>query len=129
MTPLPSPSPGTLTRPEPPPPREALTQSAGWDAATPVLSVLIPFFRDDPAPLLGSLEREASRLGGRVELVALDDGGGDAALTRRVALQVGALSTPARLVALDRNQGRAPGRIAGALMTERESLNFFAGRR
>ena len=91
-------------------PRETLTQSAGWIDARPALSVLIPFFRDDPTALLAQLEREAGRLGGQVELVALDDGGGDIGLTHRVALQISNLTTPARLVSLDQNQGRARGR-------------------
>jgi len=99
-----------MTRPTDNQPRETLTQSETWATAAPALSVLIPFFRDDPTSLIAGLEREAARLGGRVEVVTLDDGGGDELLTHRVALQVGNLIAPARLVALDRNQGRAPGR-------------------
>ena len=91
-------------------PIETLTDSAAWASAAPVLSVLTPFFRDDPAPLITRLEREAARLGGRAEFIALDDGGGDRSLTSRIAMQVLNLSVPARLIALDRNQGRARGR-------------------
>ena len=91
-------------------PTETLTQSAAWTTAAPALSVLTPFFRDDPTPLIARLEHEAARLAGRIEVIALDDGGGDAPLTHRVALQVGELATPARLVVLGQNQGRAPGR-------------------
>jgi len=89
---------------------ETLVESAGWADARPTLSVLIPFYRDDPAPLLALLASEAATLGGRVEIVILDDGGDDDALAHRVALQVSNLQTPARLVSLDRNQGRARGR-------------------
>jgi len=91
-------------------PTETLTLSPAWSSATPALSVLIPFFRDDPTSLISRLDAEAARLGGRIELVTLDDGGGDAVLTRRVALQIETLAAPACLVAIDRNQGRAPGR-------------------
>ena len=85
-----------------------LTDNNAWATTQPTLSVLIPFFRDDPAPLLRLLDRE--QLIGRVELVVLDDGGGDEALTQRIARQITALNTPARLIALERNEGRAKGR-------------------
>ena len=41
-----------------------------WAHAAPALSVLIPFLRDDPSPLLAALSAQAARLGGRVEVVA-----------------------------------------------------------
>ncbi len=90
--------------------REQLADNAAWTDARPRLSVLTPFFRDDPAPLLSALEREAEALGERVELVLLDDAGGDAALSARVEAAVRAMRLPARLVRLDRNEGRARGR-------------------
>jgi len=80
------------------------------------LSVLIPFFRDDPSPLLAALEAEAAGLDGRVEIVVLDDAGGDAALSAKVAETVAGLRAPARLIQLSANEGRARGRnrLAGA---------------
>ena len=33
--------------------------NTAWAAATPVLSVLMPFLRDDPSELLRMLDREA----------------------------------------------------------------------
>ena len=84
--------------------------NAGHAGARPCLSVLTPFFRDDPRPLLAALEREAQALDGRVELVLLDDAGGDPALSRAVAEAAHALSLPARLVQLAANAGRAKGR-------------------
>ena len=48
--------------------------NAAWTRAQPVLSVLIPFLRDDPASLLTLLDREGAALNGQVELVLLDDG-------------------------------------------------------
>lgn len=38
--------------------------NAAWAGATPTLSVLIPFLRDDPTDLLGQLDREAAALSG-----------------------------------------------------------------
>ena len=82
----------------------------GWSAATPTLSVLIPFHRDDPVRLLQALGREAQALGARVEVVVLDDGSDDGALHARVAAEVARLRLPARLVRLHVNAGRAKGR-------------------
>ncbi len=82
----------------------------GRAQAQPRLSVLTPFFRDDPRPLLAALEREAGALRGEVELVLLDDAGGDPELSDAVAQTLQAMSLPARLVQLAANAGRARGR-------------------
>ncbi|MFV4733660.1 hypothetical protein ACNJUX_20975, partial [Mycobacterium tuberculosis] len=71
---------------------ETLTDNRPWAGAQSTLSVLVPFFRDDPGPLFALLEREAASLAGRVEIVTLDDGGGDAGLTARLADQIKALT-------------------------------------
>ena len=84
--------------------------NAAYAEAEPKLSVLTPFFRDDPRPLLAALEREAPALAGRVELVLLDDAGGDPGRSGAVAEAAGALSLPTRLVQLAANAGRAKGR-------------------
>ncbi len=89
---------------------EAVVSSAAWDAATPRLSVLIPFFRDDAAPLLNALARELPILKGAVEVVVLDDGSGDAPLAERTATAVAALPGPARFLGLAQNVGRSRGR-------------------
>ena len=83
-----------------------ITQNAAWTGGAPRLSVLIPFYRDDPSGLLAALDRET----GGVEIVTLDDGSGDDDLAARVADCIRALATPARLVRLAANQGRAAGR-------------------
>lgn len=88
--------------------RETVTDNPARAGPAPALSVLIPFFRDDPRPLLSALDAEDA--GGAAELVALDDCGGDPALSAAVRTHLQALRTPARLVALDRNEGRAKGR-------------------
>lgn len=79
-------------------------------AVRPRLSVLTPFYRDDPRPLLAALDREAASLGGEVELVLLDDAGGDPELSFAVAEAAMTLALPSRLVQLSANAGRARGR-------------------
>jgi glycosyltransferase involved in cell wall biosynthesis len=74
------------------------------------LSVLIPFFRDDPQRLLAALDRETMGLGDRVEIIVLDDGGGDLNLSERTAAAVRGLNAPVRLIRLGVNEGRARGR-------------------
>ena len=87
-----------------------LLPNARWDGAAPRLSVLTPFFRDDPRPLLAALAREATALGGAVELVLLDDAGGDAALSAAAQADVATSPLPSQLIRLDANEGRARGR-------------------
>jgi len=92
---------------------EALTtDNAAWADAHPVLSVLIPFMRDDPTALLRALDGPD----GAAEIVVLDDGTGDDALAARVAETVGALRRPTRFIRLIANEGRSKGRnrLAGA---------------
>ncbi len=86
------------------------TENAAWAGAAPLLSVVMPFFRYDPTPLLRRLDEEARTTGGAVEILVLDDGGGDALLTERVAAAVASMGAPARLIALSANEGRAKGR-------------------
>jgi glycosyltransferase involved in cell wall biosynthesis len=89
---------------------ERVLANAAYATARPVLSVLVPYFRDDPSDLLRALDREALKLAGSVELVVLDDGTGVPALTARVQQQLVALRLPTRLVELASNQGRASAR-------------------
>ncbi|MBS0294678.1 MAG: glycosyltransferase family 2 protein [Proteobacteria bacterium] len=89
---------------------EYLLDNPARAATRPVLSVLIPFWRDDPCDLLRALDREAVRLDKSVEVVVLDDGSGDDALAEKVAQAIHGLAMPARFVRLMRNQGRSRGR-------------------
>ncbi|WP_029415455.1 glycosyltransferase family 2 protein [Brevundimonas bacteroides] len=91
-------------------------QNGRWAKAGPALSVLIPFLRDDPSELLAVLDREAEALNGAVEVVVMDDGTGDAALTDRLTALVEAMVLPVRLITLLANEGRSKGRnrLAGA---------------
>ena len=88
----------------------ALHDNAAWAAARPTISVLIPFLRDDPQALMELLDREAEALNGAVELILLDDGTADAALTERLRAAADALRLPVRLISLPCNEGRARGR-------------------
>lgn len=84
--------------------------NAAWAKAAPDLSVLIPYFRDDPRRLLTALDAQSRVLGSRVEIVVLDDGAGDEALTTQVRETMAAMEAPARLLRLHRNEGRSRGR-------------------
>ena len=81
-----------------------------YATARPVLSVLIPYYRDDPSDLLRALDREAPKLHGAVEIVLLDDGTNIPAHASRVEQQVAALRLPVRFVQLAQNEGRAKAR-------------------
>lgn len=89
------------------------------------LSVLIPFFRDDPRPLLAALDAEAAGFDGQVEIIVLDDAGGDAALSANVAETVAGLRAPARLIQLTTNEGRARGRNRLAAAARADRLLFL----
>lgn len=77
---------------------------------SPALSVLIPFFRDDPRDLLNALNEEAGALGVSVEVIVLSDGGGDDDRVALVETAIRSLSLPARLIDLPANEGRSRGR-------------------
>ena len=83
-----------------------LYQNAVAHSVAAKLSILIPFKGDDPTPLLAALGARP----GPVELVILDDGSNDPALTNRVRAALDALAFPARLLTLATNEGRARGR-------------------
>ena len=86
-----------------------------------VLSVLVPFYRDDPTDTLRSV---AELAGPDVEIVAWDDGTGDAGLTGRVEELVGRF--PAlRLVTAARNAGRAAARNGLVVAARGEWLLFL----
>ncbi|HTX49721.1 MAG TPA: glycosyltransferase family 2 protein [Caulobacteraceae bacterium] len=92
--------------------------AAAW---APKLSVLIPFYRDDAARLVASLNRK----GADVEIVVLDDGSRDDALAARIVAAVQALSLPARFIRLAKNEGRAAGRNRLADAARAEHLLFL----
>jgi glycosyltransferase involved in cell wall biosynthesis len=105
--------------------RAKMTDSPAWKTAKPAVSVLIPFLRDDPAELLNLLDEEAASVGGAVEIVVLDDGTRDAALTTRLAGQIKAMALPVRLITLTVNEGRSIGRNRLASAARGGSLLFL----
>jgi glycosyltransferase involved in cell wall biosynthesis len=89
------------------------------------LSVLIPFFRDDPRALLAALDAEVAGLDGQVEIIVLDDAGGDIDLSASAAAAVRALKAPARLIQLCANEGRSGGRNRLAAAARANYLLFL----
>jgi glycosyltransferase involved in cell wall biosynthesis len=102
-----------------------MTDSRTWKAARPAVSVLIPFLRDDPAELLNLLDEEAASVSGAVEIVLLDDGTRDAALTARLTVQIKSMALPVRLITLSANEGRSIGRNRLASAARGGSLLFL----
>jgi glycosyltransferase involved in cell wall biosynthesis len=102
-----------------------VTDNAAWASASPALSVLTPFLRDDPEVLLADLDREAAALAGRVEIVLLDDGTGDAALTDRLIARITGMTLPVRLITLAANEGRSQGRNRLSTAARGRSLLFL----
>lgn len=103
----------------------AVIDSPAWATAKPRVSVLTPFLRDDPSILLADLDAEAAALNGAVELVLLDDGTGDEALTARLTNQIRGLGLPVRLISLSANVGRAGGRNQLATAARGQFLLFL----
>jgi glycosyltransferase involved in cell wall biosynthesis len=99
--------------------------SPSWDRARPRLSVLIPYYRDDPGDLLAALDHQAKPLGDAVEMLVLDDGSGDDALARRTAETVSSMAAAARLLRLAANEGRAKGRNRLMAQARAERLLFL----
>ena len=104
---------------------ERLIDSPGRPDAAPVLSVLVPFYGDDPRPLLQRLDLQARRLSGAVELVDLADGSRDGRLGSAVEAQVRTFACPARLIRLAVNEGRARGRNRLVRHARAEHLLFL----
>jgi glycosyltransferase involved in cell wall biosynthesis len=103
----------------------AVHDNPAWSPAGPILSVLTPFLRDDPAALIRLLEQEADALKGTAELILLDDGTNDPALTARLIAQIDACALPVRLMTVNENEGRAVGRNRLAAAARGGSLLFL----
>jgi glycosyltransferase involved in cell wall biosynthesis len=103
----------------------AVHDNAAWRSTAPALSVLIPFLRDDPEALVALLDREAVALDGAAELILLDDGTNDAALTARLITRIDAAALPIRLISLSANEGRSIGRNRLATSARGSSLLFL----
>jgi glycosyltransferase involved in cell wall biosynthesis len=102
---------------------ETVLDNAAWSRARPRLSVLTPFYRDDPRALLDALDRQSD--GDAVEIVLLDDGGVVAATSTAVEAHLATLSAPVRLVRLSANEGRSKGRNRLARHARANALLFL----
>ena len=78
---------------------------------TPLFSILIPFYRDDPSVLLRSLNAQNVDAD-RLEILVMDDGSGDADLTKAVENTIEAMRLPCRLITAPQNRGRSATRNA-----------------
>lgn len=99
--------------------------NAQWADVRPSLSVLIPFYRDDPRPLLSRLSEDVSVVANAVEIVMLDDGTADPAFTQTVKEKVSSLPLATRLITLSTNVGRAKGRNMLAKAARGQALLFL----
>lgn len=85
-----------------------ISKSNGISAKQPpVLSVLIPFFRDDPSELLTALAAISNK---SVEILLYDDGTQDADLTARITHALNDAKCPITLLTVGVNKGRSFGR-------------------
>ncbi len=75
----------------------------------PRLSVLIPFYKDDPRTLLKELSDISPQ---SVEILIYDDGTGDTALTQSLSKQIQATNNSIKLLSAQKNKGRSFGRNA-----------------
>ncbi len=75
----------------------------------PILSVLIPFYKDDPQGLLMALSKAPSK---GVAIILYDDGSQNASLDERIRCTVEGLPVPAQLITAQHNKGRSAARNA-----------------
>ena len=91
----------------------------------PEISVLTPFFHDDPSAILRVIADAAVRQGAIIEFIVADDGSCDPALTTKVMATIDTLSISAALVTLPSNQGRAATRNVLGSQARGEFLLFL----
>lgn len=85
--------------------------TANWAATQPKMSLLIPFYKDDPCGLLTALSALCVDEGA-VEIIAYDDGTGDAELSRQIKACLAQLRLPVKIIIDTVNKGRAAARNA-----------------
>ena len=79
--------------------------------STPKLSVLIPYYRDDPTALLQALLSQTVEQDG-VEVLIYDDGTGNADMNAKVCASVKSAHSPVHLMIAHGNKGRSAARNA-----------------
>ena len=99
-----------------------LIRSNATTAQPVTLSVLIPFYGDDPRPLLQSLITQSEP---GIEFILFDDGAPDAPLSRAVAETVKSATAAVTLIASAVNQGRSRARNALAEAARGDWLLFL----
>ena len=99
--------------------------NASWADVRPGLSIIVPFLRDDPSPLLQKLADEQGSHTSQVEILLLDDGTNNPALSARMISAVDRLPMAASLLTLTENIGRARGRNLMASKARGEFLLFL----
>ena len=87
----------------------AITTIRSQSRKMPTLSVLIPFYRDNPSELLEALLAQAKKLRG-IEILIYDDGTLDPVICSTLAAQIKEAQTPAALIIAEENRGRATAR-------------------
>ena len=88
-------------------PKITPTHSPVTRKSAPTLSVLVPFYRDNPSELISALSAMA---GQSVEILVYDDGTEDIELSRHVSAAIKSCACPATLFTAAENKGRAFGR-------------------
>ncbi len=83
--------------------------AAAREARAIKLSVLIPFYKDNPADLVRALAEQAGNAGD-VEILLHDDGEPDPELNAGLVRIIAAMTQPVRLLTSTRNRGRSGGR-------------------
>ncbi|WP_409431982.1 glycosyltransferase family 2 protein [Litorimonas sp. RW-G-Af-16] len=88
-----------------------ITTSEQWITAKPKLSVLIPYFKDDPVALMLALDA-LPHIAGQVEVIVYNDGTDDIALEDTVNAALSTLTLPAMNITATVNKGRSAARNA-----------------
>ncbi len=99
--------------------------NARWPDVRPGLSVLVPFLRDDPSELLGALEADNGEHIHRIEVIILDDGTNNKALTRKLQDLVDTSHLAICLLSSKDNLGRSKGRNLLVKQARGEHLLFI----
>lgn len=86
-----------------------IIRSAGALHAAPRLSVLVPYYHDDPSELMADLLAQSDA---DIEVLFYDDGTGDAALNSRIGADVARRSEAMTLMIAEKNRGRSAARNA-----------------
>ena len=82
--------------------------SSAYEAASPKLSVLVPFYKDDASALLQSLDVQITK--SPIEVLFYDDGTGDPSLSENMRVAVNAAKGAVKLITNALNQGRSGAR-------------------